>query len=262
MKPRSISSKATPSIVIRSAIFFAGQVSATLLIAPAMLLMKPFRFEARYATANLWVRFIVWLLRSVCGLTYEVRGREHIPARSGVILCKHQSAFETIVLQAIFPPVVFILKQELLQIPVWGWAMATQEPIAIDRAAKSQALKQVLRDGAVRIAAGRWVVLFPEGTRVAPGERGRYGGSGSMLAQRTGCPVVPVAHNAGEYWTKNGFLKFPGTIQVRIGPVLDGNSLSAAEINAHAEEWIEGQMAEISGVGPYAQLSAPKAKAG
>jgi 1-acyl-sn-glycerol-3-phosphate acyltransferase len=241
------------SVYFRSAVFFAGQFLATLLIGPVMLLLKPFRFETRYAAANAWVRFCLWLLRTVCGLRYEVQGLENIPAQNGVILCKHQSAFETIALQAIFPPVVFILKQELLRIPVWGWAMATQEPIAIDRQAKSQALKQIVRDGEARIRAGRWVVLFPEGTRVKPGEKGHYGGSGGMLAQRAACPVVPVAHNAGEYWTKNGFLKFPGVIQVRIGPVINGAEFGSAEINRQAEAWIEAQMAEITGFGPYAK---------
>lgn len=254
MKPPSIYSIATPSIYLRSAIFFLGQAISTLLIGPAMLLLRPFRFERRYALANLWVRFNLWLLKAVCGLSYEVLGAENIPEGSGLIFCKHQSAFETIVLQVIFPRVVFILKQELLKIPVWGWAMATLEPIAIDRQAKSQAMKQILRDGETRITAGRWVVLFPEGTRVAPGQKGRYGSSGGLLAQRAGCPVVPVAHNAGEYWTKNGFLKFPGVIQIRIGPTLDGTQLGAAEINRQAEEWIEARMTEITGFGPYTRL--------
>ncbi|MGZ8249713.1 lysophospholipid acyltransferase family protein [Methylomagnum sp.] len=260
MKPPKISSSTPPSVYLRSTLFLIGQIIATLALGPAMLLMKPFHFELRYATANLWVRFCLWLLRVVCGLTYEVRGLENIPAdRSGLIVCKHQSAFETLALQAIFPAVVFILKQELLRIPVWGWAMATMEPIAIDRNAKSAAMKQILRDGEARIKTGRWVVLFPEGTRVAPGQKGTYGGSGGMLAHRAGCPVVPVAHNAGEYWTKNGFLKVPGVIQVRIGPVLDGATLSASELNKQAETWIEGQMAEIAGFGPYARLNSPTA---
>ena len=234
------------SLYVRSLIYLIGQVISTLLLGPLMLLMRPFSFETRYAAANRWVRFNLWVLNRVCGLSYRVQGMEHIPdGQSGLILCKHQSAFETIALQAIFPPVVFILKQELLRIPVWGWAMATLEPIAIDRQAKTQALKQVLRDGMARIKAGRWVVLFPEGTRVAPGERGRYGSSGGMLAQRARCPVVPVAHNAGEYWSKNGFLKFPGIIEVHIGPVLDGATLSAVEINQEAERWIEAEMQVI-----------------
>jgi 1-acyl-sn-glycerol-3-phosphate acyltransferase len=253
MTPPNTSSITTPSIYLRSAIFLLGQILATVLLGPIMLLMKPFRFETRYAAANLWVRFSLWLLKTVCGLSYEVRGLENIPERNGIIVCKHQSAFETIALQVIFPPVVFILKQELLRIPVWGWAMATLEPIAIDRQAKSQAMKQILRDGEARIGHGRWVVLFPEGTRVAPGQKGRYGTSGGILAHRAGCPVVPVAHNAGEYWAKNGFLKFPGVIQVRVGPPIDASQLSAGEINHRAEHWIESQMAEITGFGPYAR---------
>ncbi|MDD1650273.1 MAG: 1-acyl-sn-glycerol-3-phosphate acyltransferase [Methylococcaceae bacterium] len=242
---------ATPNVILRSAIYLTGQVLSTLLLGPVMVLLRPFRFETRYAAANVWVRFNLWVLGRVCGLTYNVEGIEHIPReQSGLIYCKHQSAFETLALQVIFPPVVFILKRELLRIPFWGWAMATLEPIAIDRQAKSQALKQILREGEDRIKAGRWVVLFPEGTRVAPGHKGNYGSSGGMLAHRAGCPVLPVAHNAGEYWAKNGFLKHPGVIRVLIGPALDGAQLSAAEINRQAEGWIEARMAEITGLGP------------
>jgi 1-acyl-sn-glycerol-3-phosphate acyltransferase len=254
MKQPNIYSFATLDVVVRSAVFFLAQFLSTLLIGPLMVLAYPFPFAVRYGLANRWVRFNLWVLKTVCGLSYEVRGAEHIPERNGVILCKHQSAFETLVLQVIFPPVVFLLKRELLRIPVWGWAMATQEPIAIDRQAKSQAMKQVLRDGEARLKSGRWVVIFPEGTRVAPGEKGRYAGSGGMLAQRAGCPVVPVAHNAGEYWAKNGFLKFPGVIQIRIGAPLDVAELGSAAANREAEAWIESQMAEITGFGPYAKL--------
>ncbi|HYE35363.1 lysophospholipid acyltransferase family protein [Methylocaldum sp.] len=226
---------------------------STLLLGPVLLAAYPLRFETRYALANLWVRFNMWMLETVCGLKYEVHGLENIPERSGIILCKHQSAWETLALQAIFPPLVFILKRELLRIPVWGWAMATLEPIAIDRQAKSAAMKQILKDGEERLKSGRWVVIFPEGTRVAPGQKGRYGASGGILAHRVGCPVVPVAHNAGEYWTRNGFLKFPGLVQVRIGPPIDSTTLNSSEINHQAEHWIESQMAEISGFGPYAR---------
>ena len=241
----------TLKLYFRSAAFLTGQILSTLLLGPVMLLMLPFRFEARYGAARVWVRFNLWLLERVCGLTYRVSGQENIPAdRCGLIFCKHQSAFETIALQAIFPPVVFILKQELLKIPVWGWAMATLEPIAIDRQAKSQALKRVLRDGIARIQAGRWVVLFPEGTRVSPGEKGHYGSSGGMLAHRARCPLVPVAHNAGEYWAKNGFLKYPGVIEIHIGPALDGAILTAAELNRQAEHWVESTMQGITGRGP------------
>lgn len=249
MKPSNTSSlpKADFGIYLRSAIFLCGQILSTLIIAPVMLLASRSSFPARYRVAQLWVRFNLWTLRTVCGLDYEVRGAENIPGRNGVILAKHQSAWETIALQAIFPPVAFILKRELLRIPFWGWAMATQEPIAIDRGAKTAALKQVLREGEKRLKAGRWVVIFPEGTRMPPGQKGRYNASGAMLAHRAGCPVVPVAHNAGEFWRRKAFLKFPGLIQVRIGKPIDSAGGNVDEINAQAEAWIEAQMAEIGG---------------
>jgi 1-acyl-sn-glycerol-3-phosphate acyltransferase len=123
--------------------------------------------------------------------------------------------------------------------------MATLDPIAINRSLKSAALKQVLKDGAARIHLGRWVVLFPEGTRVAPGAKANYGSSGGLLASRVGCPLVPVAHNAGSFWGKNGFLKYPGVIRIVIGPALDGATLSAQDLNREAEDWIERTMAEI-----------------
>ncbi len=248
MKPSNTFSSPKPDfgVYLRSTLFFAGQFAATLVIAPLILLAAPFSFDWRYRCAQLWVRSSLWMLKTVCGLSYEVRGVENIPKDAGVILCKHQSAWETMALQAIFPPVVFILKRELLWIPLWGWAMAVLEPIAINRRAKTAAMKQVLKQGAERIGAGRWVVIFPEGTRMAPGQRGKYLPGGAMLAHRVGCPVVPVAHNAGEFWRRKAFLKFPGTIQMRIGPPIEGGQFSAGEINARAEEWIESQMAQIS----------------
>lgn len=240
------SPKTSLGLILRSAAFFAVMCLTTLVIGPAMVLKRKAPFAIRYGLAQYWVHFVLAALEKICGLRYEVRGMEHIPAQNGVILCKHQSAWETIALQAIFPPMAFVLKRELLRIPVWGWAMDTCDPIAIDRGAKSAALKQLLQQGEHRLNQGRWIVLFPEGTRVPPGQRGKYAGSGGLLAQRSGCPVVPVAHNAGEFWPKNGFLKRPGVIQVRIGRPIDSTRHKAQEIVDLAENWIEGQMAEIS----------------
>ena len=216
-----------PLIAVRSLVYLLGQTLSTLILGPVMLVLWPAPFRIRYGAANLWVRFNLWVLRTVCRLRYSIRGVEHIPRdHSGLILCKHQSAFETLALQVIFPPVVFILKEELLRIPFWGWAMATLEPIAIDRAAKTQALKQIIRVGEARIQDGR--------------------SSGGLLAQRAACPVIPVAHNAGQYWAKDGFMKYPGEIEMVVGPPLDGASLSAAQINQQAEEWIEREMVAIT----------------
>lgn len=243
--PSAGAPKATLGIALRSAIFFLGQVLTTLAIAPLVLIPKGKPFEVCYGYCKLWVRINLWVLATVCGLRHEVRGMENLPATNGVILAKHQSTWETFAFLCIFPPIVFLLKQELLQIPVWGKGLATLEPIAIDRGAKTAALKQVMREGAARLKAGRWVVIFPEGTRVRPGEKGEYNASGSILAHRAGCPVIPVAHNAGKFWPPKSFFRFPGVIQVRIGPAIDGSQHSAADINRLAEEWIEGQAAEL-----------------
>jgi len=174
-----------------------------------------------------------------------VEGLEHIPHRTAIIFSKHQSAWETIAVQKIFPPMVFILKRELLRLPFFGWALATCEPISINRGLKKQALRQLVDQGLQRLKKGVWVVVFPEGTRVAPGQKMKYSGGGALLAHKSGCPVIPVAHNAGEFWPRNSFLKYPGVIQMRIGPLIDSKGKSASEINREAEAWIESQMEEI-----------------
>ncbi len=230
----------------RSVIFLLGMTVSTVIIAPIMVLAFPLEFKFRYKVAQTWVAFNLWLIKIVCGLDYEVEGRENIPEQNGIIFCKHQSAWETIALQAIFPEQVFILKRELLWLPFFGWAMATCDPIAIDRKAGKTALRQVVNQGIERLKSGRWIVIFPEGTRVAPGEKRKYGAGGSILAHKSEAPVIPVAHNAGEFWGKYSFLKYPGTIQVRIGPPILTTNLSSQEINERAQNWIEEQMVQIS----------------
>ena len=181
-----------------------------------------------------------------CGIHYEVVGRENIPATNAIVLCKHQSAWETLVLPLCLPPLAFVIKRELLWIPFFGWGLALMEPIAIDRGVRRKAIYQLLAQGRERLEAGRWVVVFPEGTRVSAGSKGTYSLGGALLAQRTGYPVVPVAHNAGEYWPRRRFLKRPGTIQLTFGPVIESTGKSAAEINALAESWIEKTVGEMS----------------
>jgi 1-acyl-sn-glycerol-3-phosphate acyltransferase len=247
MKPlNSYSLPARVNLYARSLLFLGVMVFMTILLGPFVLLRRNASFEANYPVLKLWVRIVLGTLDKVCGLRYEVHGLETIPAdRNGVVLAKHQSAWETFAFLEFLPPLVFLLKQELLRIPVWGWALARCEPIAIDRSARSAALKELLRQGQDRLNKGRWVVLFPEGTRVAPGHKGKYAGSGGMLAQRAGCPVVPVAHNSGRFWLRKSLVKLPGVIQVRIGPPIDASQHSAQETMALAEQWIEEQMAEI-----------------
>ncbi len=181
------------------------------------------------------------------GIDYRVEGRENIPDRPAVILSKHQSAWETVVLQQVFPLSLFVWKRELKwQLPFFGWALAVIPMISIDRGAGKNALLQLVEQGRLRLAQGYPVIIFPEGTRVAPGSHRRYKIGGANLGVATGAPVLPLVHNAGEYWGRNAFFKRPGTITVSIGPAIDPTGLSAEEVNNRAEAWMEAEMARIS----------------
>lgn len=202
--------------------------------------------RVRFQLIAIWRTLFMALCRYVLGIRYEVIGRENIPAIPSAIISKHQSAWETVSLQAIFPPLVFVLKKSLLMIPFLGWAFAAVKMISIDRNAGKDALRQVIDQGCERLKAGYWVVIFPEGTRVAPGESRRFKPGGANLAVAAGALVVPVAHNAGEFWAKNAFIKTPGMITVSIGPAIDPKGKTAAEVTALAEQWIESEMRRIS----------------
>lgn len=258
MQSAAISSaEVSPLLRLRSYSYALLVALLTLVMAPLMCALGPLPYRWRDAMANLWVRVTLWGVRVLCGLRYEVSGSGHIPEGGGVIFCKHQSEWETIALQMLFRPVTFVLKKEILSWPFFGWAMATLDPIAIDRSQKTTALRQVLSEGAQRLAQGRWVCIFPEGTRVAPGRRGNYNASAALLAIRAGRPILPVAHNAGEFWGTKTLLKRPGTIQMRIGPPIWPKGRKADELTRIAAEWVEGQMAEISTVAPVADAALP-----
>lgn len=230
---------------LRSLIFFAGMLLSAIVYTPVALAAWPLPPVARSNLIGCWARMIVAWLRATCGLRHRVVGLHNLPARPCVILSKHQSAWETIAYQDIFPAQAWVLKRELLWIPVFGWGLAATRPIAIDRKAGVRALDDVVRQGIERLNGGRYVVVFPEGTRMPPGERGRYNPGGAMLASRAGVPVVPVAHNSGSFWSRRGFLKRPGVIDVRIGPPIEVEGKRPKQINAEAEAWIEAQMAEL-----------------
>lgn len=229
-------------LFLRSLLFTVGQVVSLLLFSPVAIVTGLLPSLTRARVIALWARFIVWWLKLVCGLDYRVRGAEQLPPGPAVVISKHQSAWETIAFQEIFPPHSYILKRELLWIPFFGWGLAANRPIIIDRSHKLQALGRVLSEGKIRLEEGRWVVVFPEGTRMPPGERGRYQAGGALMAVKSGVPVVPVAHNAGVFWPKRGFIKRPGTIDVVIGPVIETRGRKAKQVNAEAEEWIESTM--------------------
>lgn len=232
-------------MVMRSTLFALGQVLLTLVFAPIALAALALPYRTRYRVIMQWTSLNIWWLAVTCGLRHRAEGLRNIPERATIVLCKHQSTWETLVLPRYFSPQTWVLKRELLRIPFFGWGLATLRPIAIDRAAGRNALEQVLEQGRRRLAEGIWVVVFPEGTRVAPGERRRYRIGGAALAERTGSAVVPVAHNAGDYWPRHGFLKRPGTIRLVIGEPIESAGRRAGEINARAAEWIESTVRDL-----------------
>jgi 1-acyl-sn-glycerol-3-phosphate acyltransferase len=234
----------------RSLAFNSGLLFSTLILAPVGLCFFFLPYLQRYRFLTQWARFNLWWLQKTCGLSFRVRGQENLPPGPAVILCKHQSAWETLALQEVFPPQVWVLKRELLWIPLFGWCLALLNPIAIDRRATRKSLKQVIEQGRQRLASKRWVVIFPEGTRMAPGVMGRFGMGAAALSQASGYPVVPVAHNAGRYWPRSSFTKYPGTIELVIGPTISPKGKTAAQINQEAHEWMAEVMREIDSPKP------------
>ncbi|MCY1285726.1 1-acyl-sn-glycerol-3-phosphate acyltransferase [compost metagenome] len=222
-------------------------------------LLGNFRTRYRFIVQT-WCRFAVGLARVMVGLRYEVQGAENIPAQPCVILAKHQSTWETFFLSGYFEPLSQVLKRELLYVPFFGWAIALLKPIAIDRDNPKAALKQVAQKGHQRLQQGCWVLIFPEGTRIPVGQMGKFSRSGAALAVNAGLPVLPIAHNAGEFWPKAGWAKFPGTIQVKIGPAMhaEGEGPRAiAELNERAYAWVEQVQHELDGT-PSASAAADK----
>lgn len=224
--------------VVRAILFQVGFVVSVIVWAPVVLAFFWRKPTPRYLIIRQWGRFTVWWLQITCGLSYQVTGRENIPKNPCVILSKHQSTWETLAYQWIFPPHVWVLKRELLWIPLFGWGMALSQPIAIAREQKRRAIDQVIRDGKKRLQDGRYIIIFPEGTRIAPGKHGRFKLGGARLACAAGCPVLPVAHNAGCFWGRRSFLKRPGIIRVVIGPPIAVEGRDPAAVNALAERFI------------------------
>ncbi|MDM8546869.1 lysophospholipid acyltransferase family protein [Candidatus Venteria ishoeyi] len=227
-------------LILRSALFNMGLALATFMASFASLFIWVLPFPQRYRILNFWSRFILWWLKVICHLDYQIEGIENIPKDTAIVLCKHQSTWETIALQQIFPRQVWVLKRELFWIPFFGWAMALLRPIAINRGKAREARQQLLTQGIASLQEGHWVVIFPEGTRVVPGQTKPYRMGGALLAEAAkNYPVVPVAHNAGYFWNQQNFIKRPGTIKLKIGTPIDPQGKSAKEINALVEDWIE-----------------------
>jgi len=232
-------------VFLRSVVFECIRFALTILFSFIALLTFPLKPLTRYRIITIWARLVTWSASFICGIGYRVIGRENLPHEASIILAKHQSAWETLAFQSIFPPQVFVLKRSLLKIPFFGWGLAMMSPIAIDRDDGVRALRQTLEQGRDRLTEGWWVVMFPEGTRIKAGERGRYHVGGAWLASRMNATVVPVAHNAGTVWGRGAFMKYPGTITVSVGPVIDPDGLRPEQLNKRVEDWIEQEVARL-----------------
>jgi 1-acyl-sn-glycerol-3-phosphate acyltransferase len=201
----------------------------------------------RFALARFWAQTLLRVLRCSCRLDYRVEGIENLPAGNHIALWKHSSSWETIAMAAIMPRQVWVLKRELQWMPVVGWGIRQLRAIAIDRGSGHSAVGQVIEQGKKRLAEGFWIMIFPEGTRMPAGTTRKYGVSGALLASQTGKLIVPIAHNAGSFWPRRGLLKKSGTIRVVIGPPIEALGRDPREINAEAQQWIEGCVAALGG---------------
>lgn len=224
-------------------------VAGSAAIITSVIILLLFWAPASWPRAVLvgFCRFALWAGDFFAGMQVVIEGKENIPDTPSVIMIKHTTIFETYGHVPIFPKTAWVVKREALWIPVIGWAIGVVlKPIAIDRGKGRSAVKQVIEKGKRRLAEGTWVTIFPEGTRVPYGETRKYGISGAALAKEAGVSIVPVAHNAGDFWRRREFSMRPGIVRFCIGPPIDASSQAPKETNLIVQEWIEGKMREIS----------------
>jgi 1-acyl-sn-glycerol-3-phosphate acyltransferase len=229
----------------RSVVFTTLMFISVALYSPFVVAGRLFGKPAAYAVAREWSRCVMWMCKTICGIDYTVEGRENIPSQTGVVLMNHASALETIAQFDLFPRQCWVLKRELMWVPFLGWALAALHSIAINRNAGRTAVRQVIDQGKARLDEGLWVIIFPEGTRMRPGETRRYGVSGTLLAEEAGRLIVPVAHNAGDFWPRRGLRKKPGTVRFCIGPPINPAGRDPREVTTEIQTWIENKVAEI-----------------
>ncbi|TAK92472.1 MAG: 1-acyl-sn-glycerol-3-phosphate acyltransferase [Burkholderiaceae bacterium] len=235
-------------LFLRAVIFMLGLSAATALFGSlaffTIILPRTWRYRL---IVTPWGSIFVWLARAICGIRYRIEGREKLPDGPAVLLSKHQSAWETVAYTALFPrQLCYVFKRELLYIPFFGWAIALMEMIHINRGRAADAFEDIVQQGKRVLEHGKWVLLFPEGTRTKVGSQGQYKSGGARLALRTDTPVVPIAVNSGECWPRNAFLKQPGLITISIGDPIPVAEKTPSQLNDQVEAWIENEMRRIS----------------
>lgn len=228
-------------IRVRSVLFYLGKALSTIpfFIVSLFALMTPPRRRSELIAG--WAKFVTWWLRITCGLSHSIEGIDNLPERPCVIACAHSSTWETIVTQTFLPPLAWVLKKELLNIPVFGLGLRATGPIAIDRSDRKNALDQVIEQGLEKFKEGRYVLIFPEGTRTTWGQKGRYKKGAAKLARAAGVPIIPVAHDAGKYWSSKSWWIKPGKIRCVFGPEISVLDKTDTEVTKEIQTWIEAQ---------------------
>lgn len=235
------------NLFLRSLLFVSTMAVTAIAWSFVCFLAAPLPYNKRYFITSRWNVFNIWAAKVMCGMQYQIKGFENLPKQPVILLSKHQSAWETIFLLCkMGNPLVYVFKKELIYVPFFGWALGLMRMIPIDRSRGRDAFKQVVEIGKKRLNDGQWIIMFPEGTRVAVGKRGNYKSGGPRLAIETGVPVVPIAHNSGECWPKNSFLKKPGLITVSIGKPIPSEGHTPDSLLKLVEDWIETEMRVIS----------------
>jgi 1-acyl-sn-glycerol-3-phosphate acyltransferase len=235
---------------LRSGIFFIALVIYTILYSSSCFVVFPFlSLTNRYNYVRGWSAGILWFLKIICNITYDIRGMQNVIINQDkpvILLSKHQSAWETIAYISLFPKqLCYVFKKELLKIPFFGWAMAMLRMIHIDRSQRDKAAIAVAEQGKVRLSEGCWIIIYPEGTRVPVGKQIVYQKGGARLAVNTQANVIPIAHNAGHVWPKNSFLKYPGVVTLSIGHLITTADKNPSLVLKEVEAWIEAEMRVI-----------------
>lgn len=226
---------------LRSLLFIAGMAILTFIFGFTCLLTVVLPYRMRYRFITYWSACNLWWLRITCGLKYQVIGKENIPDHPCIVMSNHQSTWETMAIGPIFPPLTWVVKRELFFVPVFGWGLALTQPIALNRSAGRKAVDQLVEQGVKKIKKGRWILIFPEGTRTPPGTKRKFKIGGAMLAEKSGAPIIPVAHNSGTFWARKQLTKKSGTIKMIIGQEIITQGKTAEQINQEVSAWISAQ---------------------
>lgn len=233
-------------LYIRSSLFWLIHFTTMVVVVSVVLVFFWLPVNQRYAIGSSWAKMNMHFLRWFCNLNYEIKGQENIPKEASLVISNHQSTWETIAFQDFLPNQLWVMKKELFRIPIFGWGLALMSPIAIDRSAGRKAIDQIVEQGEKKLTDGRWVIIFPEGTRISPAKKSKYKMGGFIFASRIAHPVLPIAHNAGEFWPKHSFIKYPGTITVSIGEAFNAMGMKPDVVKEKVEGWIRQELEVIS----------------